>query len=61
LGFPLGVGADGARRLAEQINGAGGLAEVRQTIGTTVREMLANDGASLPRQGFEYAEFVILV
>jgi hypothetical protein len=61
LGFPFGVGADGARGLAEQVNGADGLAEVRQAVRAAVRKVLANDGASLPGQGLEDAEFVILV
>jgi hypothetical protein len=50
LGFAFGVGPDGSRGLAEQVNGARGLAKVRKAIRTLVRNVLPDDPAGLARQ-----------
>jgi hypothetical protein len=61
LGFALGIGPDGAYRLAEQINCTGSFTEVFQAIGTAVRDVLANDVANLPGKRPEQAELVVLI
>ena len=57
----LRIGPDGARGLAEHIDGARSGAKVRQAIGTLVRDVFPDDRAGFTRQRSDQAEFVIFV